>query len=84
MKFTKEHTMQMKGIAIIILLFHHCFLNAQRWATVPYEKLATTKGWGYYPISFAPFSSHTISCKFFKDMRSHVCFYDWIRNVGFL
>ena len=46
MKFTKEHTMQMKGIAIIILLFHHCFLNAQRWATVPYEKLATTKGWG--------------------------------------
>lgn len=60
MRFTKEHTMQMKGIAIIILLFHHCFLNAQRWATVPYEKLATTKGWGYYPISFAPFSSHTI------------------------
>lgn len=60
MKFTKEHTMQMKGIAIIILLFHHCFLNAQRWATVQYEKLATTKGWGYYPISFAPFSSHTI------------------------
>lgn len=60
MKFTKEHTMQMKGIAIIVLLFHHCFLNAQRWATVPYEKLATTKGWGYYPISFAPFSSHTI------------------------
>ena len=60
MKFTKEHRMQMKGIAIIILLFHHCFLNAQRWATVPYEKLATTKGWGYYPISFAPFSSHTI------------------------
>lgn len=60
MKFTKEHTMQMKGIAIVILLFHHCFLNAQRWATVPYEKLATTKGWGYYPISFAPFSSHTI------------------------
>lgn len=60
MKFTKEHTMQMKGIAIIILLFHHCFLNAQRWATVPYEKLATTKGWGYYPTSFAPFSSHTI------------------------
>ena len=60
MKFTKEHTMQMKGIAIIILLFHHCFLNAQRWATVPYEKLATTKGWGGYPISFAPFSSHTI------------------------
>ena len=60
MEFTKEHTMQMKGIAIIILLFHHCFLNAQRWATVPYEKLATTKGWGYYPISFAPFSSHTI------------------------
>ena len=60
MKFTKEHTMQMKGIAIIILLFHHCFLNAQRWATVPYEKLATTKGWGYYPISFEPFSSHTI------------------------
>lgn len=60
MKFTKEHTMQMKGIAIIILLFHHCFLNAQRWAMVPYEKLATTKGWGYYPISFAPFSSHTI------------------------
>ena len=60
MKFTKEHTMQMKGIAIIILLFHHCFLNAQRWATVPYEKLATTKGWGYYPISFPPFSSHTI------------------------
>lgn len=60
MKFTKEHTMQMKGIAIIILLFHQCFLNAQRWATVPYEKLATTKGWGYYPISFAPFSSHTI------------------------
>lgn len=60
MKFTKEHTMQMKGIAIIILLFHHCFLNAQRWATVPYEKLATTKGWGYYPISFAPFSFHTI------------------------
>lgn len=35
-------------------------LNAQRWATVPYEKLATTNGWGYYPISFAPFSSHTI------------------------
>ena len=60
MKFTKEHTMQVKGIAIIILLFHHCFLNTQRWATVPYEKLATTKGWGYYPISFAPFSSHTI------------------------
>lgn len=60
MKFTKEHTMQMKGIAIIILLFHHCFLNTQRWATVPYEKLAMTKGWGYYPISFAPFSSHTI------------------------
>ena len=60
MKFTKEHTIQMKGIAIIILLFHHCFLNAQRWATVPYEKLATTKGWGYYPISFTPFSSHTI------------------------
>ena len=38
MKFTKEHTMQMKGIAIIILLFHHCFLNAQRWATVRSEE----------------------------------------------
>lgn len=80
MKFTKEHTMQMKGIAIIILLFHHCFLNAQRWATVPYEKLATTKGWGYYPISFAPFSSHTI--QYFASF-SKICVAMFVFMTGY-
>ena len=80
MKFTKEHTMQMKGIAIIILLFHHCFLNAQRWATVPYEKLATTKGWGYYPISFAPFSSHTIQ---YLASFSKICVAMFVFMTGF-
>lgn len=80
MKFTKEHTMQMKGIAIIILLFHHCFLNTQRWATVPYEKLATTKGWGYYPISFAPFSSHTI--QYFASF-SKICVAMFVFMTGY-
>ena len=80
MKFTKEHTMQMKGIAIIILLFHHCFLNAQRWATVPYEKLATTKGWGYYPISFAPFSSHTIQ---YLASFSNICVAMFVFMTGY-
>lgn len=80
MKFTKEHTMQMKGIAIIILLFHHCFLNAQRWATVPYEKLATTKGWGYYPISFAPFSSHTIQ---YLASFSKICVAKFVFMTGY-
>ena len=60
MKFTKEHTNADERNCDHHPVVHHCFLNAQRWATVPYEKLATTKGWEYYPISFAPFSSHTI------------------------
>lgn len=60
MKFTKTNTLQVKGIAIFLMIFHHCFLNSRRWATVPYEMLDKVKGWGYYPISFAPFSSHTI------------------------
>ena len=66
MKFTKEHTMQMKGIAIIILFVSFiAFLNAQRWATVPYEKTCDDEGDGNITqFSFAPFffSYDTISC----------------------
>ena len=80
MKFTKEHTMQMKGIAIIILLFHHCFLNAQRLATVPYVKHATTNGWGNYPISFAPYSSHTIQ---YLASFSKICVAMFVFMTGF-
>ena len=43
MKFTKEHTMTDERDCDYYPVVHHCFLNAQRWATVPYEKLATTK-----------------------------------------
>lgn len=60
MKFTKTNILQIKGIAIVLMLFHHCFLNAERWATVPYEMLEKVKELEYYPISFVPFSSHTI------------------------
>ena len=60
MRFLKGHTLQIKGIAIIVMLFHHCFLNEDRWATVPYEQLNRVKDYGYYPISFAPFSADMI------------------------
>ena len=76
MKFTKTNTLQIKGIAIVLMLFHHCFLNAERWATVPYEMLEKVKELEYYPISFVPFSSHTVSCKLFKNLCSDVCIYD--------
>lgn len=45
MKFTKTNTLQIKGIAIVLMLFHHCFLNAERWATVPYEMLSDGRMW---------------------------------------
>lgn len=60
MKFEKEDTMAMKGIAILLMLFHHCFLNEERWATVPFEKLAYQSKIEYIPITFAPFSKDTI------------------------
>lgn len=42
LNFTKEDTLAMKGIAILILLFHHCFLERER-----YEG---------FTVSFAPFT----------------------------
>lgn len=32
MKFTKEDTQKVKGIAIILMLIHHCFLDPDRYA----------------------------------------------------
>lgn len=60
MEFTKKDTSVAKGVAILIMLFHHCFLNKDRWATVPFEQLAQQKYLEYYPISFAPFSEHFV------------------------
>lgn len=60
MKFEKKDTMAMKGIAILLMLFHHCFLNEERWATVPFEKLAYQSKIEYFPITFVPFSKETI------------------------
>lgn len=60
MEFTKRDTSIIKGIAILIMIFHHCFLNKERWATVPFEQLAQQKQLEYFPISFAPLSEHTV------------------------
>lgn len=54
MKFTKNDTLCMKGIAILIMFFHHNYLGADRWLDSP--------------ISFYPFSQSQIVyiAKFFK------------------
>lgn len=60
MEFTKKDTSIIKGIAILIMLFHHCFLNKERWATVPFEQIAQQKHLEYFPISFAPLSENIV------------------------
>lgn len=61
MRFRKEDTNAIKGIAIILMFFHHCFLSPERWATVPYSQLDEVSHITYFPISFAPFSQHIIT-----------------------
>ena len=53
LEFSKKNTAAMKGIAIIMMLFHHCFLEGR------YEK---------YNIIFSPFSESfvTMLASFFK------------------
>lgn len=80
MEFTKINTLRVKGIAIVLMLFHHCFFNAERWATVPFEMLDKVKGWGYYSISFAPFSSHTI--QYFASF-SKICVAMFVFMTGY-
>lgn len=46
MKFTKNHTLCMKGIAILIMFFHHNYLGPDRWLDSP--------------INFYPFSEATV------------------------
>ncbi len=52
--FTKDDTLKVKGVAIILMLFHHCFLNAAR-----YEGQI---------VSFSPFNEADVNywCLFFK------------------
>ena len=54
MKFSKDDTLCMKGIAILILFFHHNYLGPDRWLNSP--------------ISFYPFSQSQIMyiAKFLK------------------
>lgn len=54
MRFTKEDTLCMKGIAILIMFFHHNFLGPDRWLDSA--------------ISFYPFSETSVIylAKFFK------------------
>ena len=54
MKFSKDDTLCMKGIAILILFFHHNYLGPDRWLNSP--------------ISFCPFSQSQIMyiAKFLK------------------
>lgn len=54
MKFTKNDTLCMKGIAILIMFFHHNYLGPDRWLDSP--------------ISFYPFSESQVVyiAKFFK------------------
>ena len=54
MKFSKDDTLCMKGIAILILFFHHNYLGPDRWLNSP--------------ISFYPFSQSLIMyiAKFLK------------------
>ena len=35
MKFSKDDTLCMKGIAILILFFHHNYLGPDRWLNSP-------------------------------------------------
>lgn len=35
MKFSKEDTLFMKGLAILIMFFHHSFLGPDRWMNLP-------------------------------------------------
>ena len=49
MKFSKDDTLCMKGIAILILFFHHNYLGPDRWLNSP--------------ISFYPFSQSQIICE---------------------
>ena len=35
MKFTKDHTLCMKGIAILLMFFHHNYLGPERWLDSP-------------------------------------------------
>jgi hypothetical protein len=60
LKFSKNDTNAIKGIAIILMFFHHCFLDSRRWAAVPYSMLDEVKKITYFPVSFAPFSEKTI------------------------
>lgn len=32
MEFTKKDTALVKGVAILMMLFHHCFVSAERYA----------------------------------------------------
>lgn len=68
MKFSRQSTMEIKGVAILLMFFHHCFMNRERWATVPFEQLAGAKDLSYFPISFFPFSENSIvyAASFFK------------------
>lgn len=47
MKFTKEDTLRMKGIAILLMLLHHCFVSPDMYQL--------------YKISFFPFSESLVN-----------------------
>ena len=69
MKFSKDDTLCMKGIAILILFFHHNYLGPDRWLNLP--------------ISFYPFSqSQIMYIAKFKDLCWYVCIFNWIWYVS--
>ena len=60
MKFSKEDTLFMKGLAILIMFFHHSFLGPDRWMNLPitffpFEKEAVVYLAGFFKICVGMF-----------------------------
>ena len=67
MNFTKNDTLKLKGIAIIMMLFHHCFLGPER-----YEG---------HVVSFYPFPEPLIN-KIALSMKLCVCIFVFLSAYG--
>ena len=52
MKFTKDHTLCMKGIAILLMFFHHNYLGPERWLDSPINFFPFTEDIFVYVAKF--------------------------------
>lgn len=88
MRFTKENTLQLKGIAVIFLLFHHLFNNSDMYKNINVnffpltEKIVNLFSWfGKNCVSIFVFlSAYGLTVSYMKMIKQNVTIAKWIKE----